>query len=93
VDQLGIPSQTNFFTALLRSAQRRPGEMPWSRPVSPPFNFLLLPVIASTVGKRDELAALHSITSSARATSVGGNSRPSALAVLRLMTSSYLFGA
>jgi hypothetical protein len=50
VDQLGIPSQTNFFTALLRSAQRRPGEMPWSRPVSPPFNFLLLPVIASTVG-------------------------------------------
>ena len=50
MDQLGIPSQTNFFTALLRSAQRRPGEMPWSRPVSPPFNFLLLPVIASTVG-------------------------------------------
>ena len=37
--------------------------------------------------------ALHSITSSARASSVGGTSRPSALAVLRLITSSYLVGA
>src|SRR5262249_28532656 len=39
--------------------------------------------------QRDELAAgTHSITSSARARSVGGTSRPSDLAVLRLMTSS-----
>jgi len=37
-------------------------------------------------------AALHSITSSARASSVGGTSMPSALAVLRLITSSYLVG-
>src|SRR5262245_20869620 len=44
--------------------------------------------------QRDELAAPHhSITSSARASNVGGTSRPSALAVLRLMTSSYLVGA
>src|SRR5262245_1634664 len=43
--------------------------------------------------KRDELPALHSITSSARASTVGGISRPSALAVLRLSTSSYLVGA
>ena len=35
----------------------------------------------------------YSITSSARASSVGGMSRPSALAVLRLITSSYLVGA
>src|SRR5262249_47705842 len=46
--------------------------------------------------QRDELAALHrcnhSITSSARASSVGGTSRPSALAVLRLITRSYLVG-
>src|SRR5262245_38616032 len=35
--------------------------------------------------QRDELPALHSITSSARAMSVGGISRPSALAVWRLM--------
>ena len=35
----------------------------------------------------------YSITSSARASSVGGTVRPSALAVLRLITSSYLVGA
>src|SRR5262245_1767370 len=44
----------------------------------------------------DELAALqlraHSITSSARASSVGGTSRPRSLAVLRLITSSNLTG-
>src|SRR5262249_17487669 len=43
--------------------------------------------------QRDELAALHSITSSARASTVAGMSKPSALAVLRLTTSSYLVGA
>src|SRR5215831_19199228 len=43
--------------------------------------------------KRDELAPLHSITSSARASSIGGTSMPSALAVLRLITRSYLVGA
>jgi hypothetical protein len=37
-------------------------------------------------------AAPYSITSSAMASSVGGTSRPSALAVLRLMTSSNLVG-
>src|SRR5262247_2453611 len=42
----------------------------------------------------DELAPPdHSITSSARASSVGGTSRPSPLAVFRLMASSYLVGA
>ena len=40
----------------------------------------------------DERAALHSITSSARASRVGGISRPSALAVLRLIANSYLVG-
>src|SRR5215471_7910559 len=43
--------------------------------------------------QRDELAALHSITSSARASNVGGKSRPSALAVFKLTTSSYFVGA
>jgi hypothetical protein len=37
--------------------------------------------------------SLYSITSSARASNVGGTVRPSALAVLRLITSSYLVGA
>src|SRR5262249_32988575 len=47
----------------------------------------------SAADGRDELAALHSIASSARASAVGGISRPSALAVLRLSTVSYLVGA
>src|SRR6516165_8568488 len=38
----------------------------------------------------DEGAPLHSITSSARASSVGGTDRPSSFAVCRLMTSSNL---
>src|SRR5262249_55530059 len=42
--------------------------------------------------QRDEYAPLHSITSSARASSVGGTSRPSAFAVLRLITSSNFVG-
>src|SRR5262245_27723109 len=40
--------------------------------------------------QRDELAAFHSITSSARASSVGGTSRPSARAVGTLMMKSNL---
>src|SRR4029078_9718020 len=43
--------------------------------------------------QRDEVAPSHSITSSARASNVGGTVRPSALAVARLTTNSYLFGA
>src|SRR5215471_15329518 len=40
--------------------------------------------------ERDELAAFHSITSSASPSSGSGTVSPSALAVLRLMTSVYL---
>jgi hypothetical protein len=43
--------------------------------------------------QRDELALLHSITSSARASTVVGISSPSVFAVLRLITNSYLVGA
>src|SRR5262249_43513422 len=42
--------------------------------------------------QRDELAPLHSITSSAMASMPGGIVRPSILAVLRLITSSNLVG-
>src|SRR5262249_59707230 len=45
-----------------------------------------------TAEQRDERAPLHSITSSARASRVGGISRPRAFAVLRLMTSSNFVG-
>src|SRR4029434_9435775 len=40
-----------------------------------------------------EINFSYSITSSARARSVGGSVRPRTLAVLRLMTNSYLVGA
>src|SRR5262249_45795236 len=40
--------------------------------------------------QRDELAALHSITSSARASRIGKTSKPKALAALRLITNSNL---
>src|SRR5262249_59497244 len=43
--------------------------------------------------ERHERTSVHSITSSARASSVEGTSRPSACAVFRLITSSYLVGA
>src|SRR6516164_420119 len=46
----------------------------------------------SAAEQRDEGAALHSITSSARASSVGGTSRPSAFATIRLITKSNLVG-
>src|SRR5262249_18948906 len=42
--------------------------------------------------QRDELAAPHSITSSARASNVAGRSSPSAFAVVRLMVRSNLVG-
>src|SRR5262249_47516788 len=42
--------------------------------------------------QRDEVAALHSITSSARASSVAGTVTPSASAVLRLITRSNFVG-
>src|SRR5262249_33046472 len=45
---------------------------------------------AAAAEQRDELAALHSITSSAMASSPGGKLRPNALAVLRLITNSNL---
>ena len=45
-----------------------------------------------TAQRRDEGAPPHSITSSARASRVGGISRPSALAVIRLMIRSNLVG-
>src|SRR4029077_10242102 len=47
----------------------------------------------SAAKQHEELTSLHySITSSARASSVGGNVMPRALAVLRLITSSILVG-
>src|SRR5262245_1847669 len=46
----------------------------------------------SSAAERDELAALHSITSSARSRNDSGMVRPSVFAVVRLMTRSNLVG-
>src|SRR5258707_12615586 len=43
--------------------------------------------------KGDDIAPLHSITSSAMASNIGGNSRPIALAVCRLTTRSNFVGS
>src|SRR5262245_8858213 len=62
----------------------------------PPHRFALLrprrerPRYCRAAEQRDELAALHSITSSASASSLSGTVRLSAFAVLRLITSSNL---
>ena len=53
----------------------------------------LWPGCRRAADERNDLATIHSITSSARASTVGGSSKPIAFAVLRLMTSSYLVGA
>src|SRR5262249_30613161 len=50
------------------------------------------PPCRSPAEQSDELAASHSITSSARAMSIGGTSRPSALAALRFTARSNLVG-
>src|SRR5262249_28015348 len=73
---------------------------PAKEPADPPHALALLrqrrhrPRHCRAAKQRDELAApRHSITSSARASTVAGRSSPSAFAVLRLITSSYLVGA
>src|SRR5262245_4114279 len=53
-----------------------------------------VPIAAVSICSNVRSRTLHySITSSARASSEGGTVMPSALAVLRLITSSYLVGA
>src|SRR5262249_6242523 len=52
----------------------------------------LRPCRCCAAEQRDELAALHSITSSARDRNDSGIVRPSAFAVVRLMTKSNLVG-
>ena len=51
------------------------------------------PLCAKSGREQLQQMAFYSITSSARASNEWGTSRPSALAVLRLITSSYLVGA
>jgi hypothetical protein len=61
-------------------------------PDRPAVRALRLVKTAAPPEPRNELPPFHSITSSARASSVGGTSIPSAFAVLRLIANSNLVG-
>jgi hypothetical protein len=94
-----------LLAALTKLSSVHFANLPYRRPSRSDFvTTVLLRLFAPTLAsmyvrgrapeQRDECAVRpHSITSSARASRVGGTSRPSALAVLRLMISSYLVGA
>ena len=69
-------SKTNYLQAVISDLQRTAG----------PYR------CAISGREQPQQTDRYSITSSARASSVGGTSRPSALAVLRLITSSNLVG-
>src|SRR5262245_1846021 len=77
-----VQSRCNEF-----AAQGRPG----ASDVKGALVYLLVGLLRAAE-QRYELAAFHSITSSARASSVGGTVRASALAVLRLMINSKRVG-
>jgi len=69
----------------------RPSVQPnCSKPCTNPMTRAVAVESSVVAEQRDELATLHSITSSARASSVGGMSMPSALTVGRLITNSNL---
>src|SRR5215472_4482921 len=92
--ELGKPVSECRQVGLRPSIIRRSGN---EHPDPPHYSALLRPrnnrPTRRAAEKRDEVAAPnHSITSSARASSDGGTVMPSALAVLRLMTSSNLAG-
>src|SRR5262245_3866757 len=75
------------------SLQRRPRQKDHQRSSSGRLGPYCLWPRRRAAEQRDELApADHSITSSARASRGGGTVRPSALAVVRLMTRSNLVG-
>src|SRR5262249_15805002 len=72
---------------------RSPPQQSNERSLSGPLGHYALRPYGRAAEQRDEVATVHSITSSARASSIGGSSRPSIFAVLRLMTNSILMGA
>src|SRR6516165_10569565 len=96
-DSSGGTDRHNYLTSytapaalLIPANSASPNQARSSPTVAPAPKMAMRPRAAE---QRDELAtAAHSITSSARASSVGGTSSPSALAVRKLITSWYWVG-
>ena len=86
--EMGLPLGTRLKLLKAISALA-----PSAEPISPTPAIAPDGPPADAAEQRDELAPPHSITLSAIASSVGGTFNPSALAVLRLMTNSYLTGS
>src|SRR5262249_24223378 len=88
-----------FLQALTKRRQEKGGWLRESGVEEPDHRHPLLlrargerPRSRHAAEQRDELAALHSITSSARASRLSGTVSPSAFAVFRLITSSNFVG-
>jgi hypothetical protein len=81
----------NFVNGLRRGSEVHPKANVNAHPA--PAGRLVPGPDSCTSAKELSSPAVYSITSSAWASSDGGTLRPSALAVLRLITSSYLVGA
>jgi hypothetical protein len=77
------------FEAALRQAKCSPAHRRYTISEPGPMSALCQTATFALAAK----GAPYSITSSARASNVGGTARPSAVAVLRLITNSYLVGA
>src|SRR5262249_50121824 len=90
--------ETHFLQALPKCTHKRSRIVERSASKERDYRYRLLRACRERPrGRRaaeqdDELAARHSITSSARASSVAGTSRPSALAGFRFIASSNLTG-
>src|SRR3979490_751379 len=99
----GTPSLVNLFTATSALGQKRPRDAVRLGSALPRTADLDRQVRQVRLGPQSDSCtatnnahgcneSIYSITSSARASSIGGTSRPSALAVLRLITNSNLVG-
>src|SRR5262245_64427075 len=84
------------MSALLPIATAKADMPKWSGPLYPQKRTCAAHTLMSALGQKRTHATqqtnLYSITSSARAGTDGGMVRPMALAVLRLITNSYLVG-
>src|SRR5215469_11290667 len=80
------------LTAMSALGQKQTSEHDWTMSALPPKADMVQQDGDVRFVPKADIRGNYSITKSARAISVGGTVRPSALAVLRLIASSYLSG-